>query len=206
MRGPFLRDERAPSIRYPWSRTVLTSLLGLLLPFVWVFETSSCAPDSAERRERTGAELLAQAIDGDGPALPLVLVIACLATPWIAAGVVRAAPRFLALLGGAVAALATTGFGFFVLLFTIFNARTLRPAGFAAAALLTAVSLDGLARLWLGAREWLASARATSARATAGEAGRPSAKGAASEDAGADQEEDDDDDDDEGGEAPPGHD
>lgn len=158
LRWPFLRDDRAPSIRWPWSRSVLGAAIGLLLPFVWVVEASECG--SHATTELTG-EALVRDLSTEDPALwvTAALVLFSLAAPWIAAGVVRQGPRLALHVVGALGALMTALFGAGMLLVTLFATRTLRAAGYLVVAILVAYLLDGLVRLGLGVREWRAERR-----------------------------------------------
>lgn len=125
------------------------------MPFVWAVETTECGAGTP--RERTGADMLGTlaAAPIEDSWVPLLLALVCLAAPWLAAALVREGPRMAAHVVGALASLGTTLLGMALVGFTVFEARTLRPAGYLVVVLLTLVSVDGIARLVLAIKERL---------------------------------------------------
>lgn len=158
VRWPWLKDIRPRSARHPWSRSVLGVGILFLLPFVWVLEVEECGSHASV--ELTGDALFAR-FDTEAPEtwVFFLAVVFCLAAPWIAAAMVREAPRFFAHVLGLLASLATStviGAMFFL---SLFSTRVIRPAGYVVLTILVLLSVDALVRLVFSVQELVRSRR-----------------------------------------------
>ncbi len=143
----------SPSLaeRWPGLRAALGGVLPLLLPVPWVLEVKGC-DGHGEPQLRTGVDLLAELPPASVAVVVLGLAL-LVALPFLARGRSPGRAALLHLAGVADAAL-LLWLGWMVLFFTIFEERTLKPAGAAVMGLLGALGVDALVRAGLSARAW----------------------------------------------------
>jgi hypothetical protein len=136
------------SLRWPWTRTSLSGVIALMLPFTWVLQIDGCS-ETVEGRA-TGYDLLADLhFTAPDLTLALVLFVVALFAPraaWVAGG---PKPRLWVHAAGLFATAILVARGISLVIGTT-QIRSVQPAGLVVLVALVTAFVDAIARVAFG--------------------------------------------------------